>query len=328
MGTPAPLHVWARRALLVSAVGMGGLAVSKLWPHQERSPLSRHSSPLSYVNLGGSLIYYHFGHLIRPLTDPEQAHLDAIKVAAWPRSWRLLVGLVPPQFEYNNLRCAPFEQRKQMAAKEAEQQQQKGRQRSNGSSSAIIPPLKSLYFSHPLGLAAGFDKHAEAIDGLLDMGFASVEIGSVTPLAQEGNPRPRVFRLEEDRAIINRYGFNSHGADAVAARLNRRAQGRELDGAARAPGVLGVNLGKNKTSPDAKEDYQVGIDKLAKYADYLVINVSSPNTPVCSLRCAVGAGAGTVETPDLASRCFCVTGCCSVPHFVPARCFHLSLLLF
>jgi dihydroorotate dehydrogenase len=115
----------------------------------------------------------------------------------------------------------------------------------------------------------------QAIDGLLDMGFGFVEIGSVTPLPQPGNPPPRVFRLEADRAIINRYGFNSHGADVVKARLDYRAvHGEKSDG------IVGVNLGKNKTSEDAVSDYQIGIDKLAKHADYIVVNVSSPNTPV------------------------------------------------
>jgi dihydroorotate dehydrogenase len=128
-------------------------------------------------------------------------------------------------------------------------------------------------------LAAGFDKHAESIDGLFDMGFSSVEIGSVTPLPQEGNPRPRVFRLEEDRAIINRYGFNSDGANRVAQRLQERKE-HQLMAAKPHAGIVGVNLGKNKKTAHAADDYQIGIDKLARYADYLVVNVSSPNTPV------------------------------------------------
>ena len=127
-------------------------------------------------------------------------------------------------------------------------------------------------FANPLGLAAGFDKHAEAMPALLAMGFGFVEVGSVTPRPQLGNPRPRVFRLPEDEAVINRYGFNSDGLEAVARRLSSyRARG--------ASGLVGVNLGKNKDSPDAAEDYALGARKLASYADYLVINVSSPNTP-------------------------------------------------
>lgn len=129
--------------------------------------------------------------------------------------------------------------------------------------------LWGLEFPNPVGLAAGFDKHAEAPDALLALGFGSVEIGSVTPRPQPGNPRPRVFRLPEDGAVINRYGFNSEGIAAVAARLNARPRG----------GVLGVNLGKNKDSADAAEDYAAGAAALARFADYLVINVSSPNTP-------------------------------------------------
>ena len=129
--------------------------------------------------------------------------------------------------------------------------------------------LWGLDFPNPIGLAAGFDKHAEAPDALLGLGFGSVEIGSVTPRPQPGNPRPRVFRLPEDGAVINRYGFNSEGIDAVAARLVRRAR----------RGVLGVNLGKNKETVDAAEDYAAGAAALARFADYLVVNVSSPNTP-------------------------------------------------
>ena len=129
--------------------------------------------------------------------------------------------------------------------------------------------LWGLNFPNPVGLAAGFDKHAEAPDALLGLGFGSVEIGSVTPRPQPGNPRPRVFRLAEDGAVINRYGFNSEGIAAVAARL----AGRERRG------VLGVNLGKNKESADAAADYAAGAAALARFADYLVINVSSPNTP-------------------------------------------------
>ncbi|CAM6051214.1 unnamed protein product [Sphagnum compactum] len=118
-------------------------------------------------------------------------------------------------------------------------------------------------FANPVGLAAGFDKNAEAVEGLLGSGFGFIEVGSVTPVPQEGNPRPRVFRSQEQGAIINRYGFNSEGIVAVAKR----------------PGILGVNLGKNKTSEDAAADYVQGVHTLSQYADYLVINVSSPNTP-------------------------------------------------
>ena len=129
-----------------------------------------------------------------------------------------------------------------------------------------------LDFVNPVGLAAGFDKHAEAIEGLGDMGFGLLEIGSVTPKPQPGNPKPRMFRLSEDRAVINRYGFNSEGHETVEKRLKARS-------AAPRTALLGVNVGKNKTSEDASADYCSGIAALGPYADYLVVNVSSPNTP-------------------------------------------------
>ena len=138
------------------------------------------------------------------------------------------------------------------------------------------PPLGQdlwgLHFPNPIGLAAGFDKDAEAVAPLFGLGFGFVEVGSITPRPQPGNPRPRVFRLPEDGAVINRYGFNSQGLDAAERRL-AALRGRLL------PGPLGVNLGKNKESEDAAADYRVGAQRLGPYADYLVINVSSPNTP-------------------------------------------------
>ena len=126
---------------------------------------------------------------------------------------------------------------------------------------------------NPVGLAAGFDKHGEAVDGLLGIGFGLVEIGSVTPKPQPGNAKPRVFRLPEDRAVINRYGFNSVGHADAAELLRARPA------AAPGAGLLGVNLGKNKTSDDAAADYVAGVRALGGFADYLVVNVSSPNTP-------------------------------------------------
>jgi dihydroorotate dehydrogenase len=127
-----------------------------------------------------------------------------------------------------------------------------------------------LRFPNPVGLAAGFDKHAEAPDALIRLGFGFVEVGSVTPRPQGGNPKPRVFRLDADRAVINRYGFNSEGLEAVARRLAAR-HGRG--------GIVGANLGANKDSPDPVSDYVAGLDRLHGLADYFVINVSSPNTP-------------------------------------------------
>lgn len=126
-----------------------------------------------------------------------------------------------------------------------------------------------LDFPSPIGLAAGFDKNAVAFDGILKLGFGFVEIGTVTPRPQPGNPKPRMFRLERDQAIINRLGFNNDGLEAVAARLAGR----------RGSGIVGVNIGANKDSADRIADYLVGIDRLARSASYLAINVSSPNTP-------------------------------------------------
>ncbi len=123
------------------------------------------------------------------------------------------------------------------------------------------------------------------MDGLLGLGFGFVEVGSITPLPQPGNDKPRVFRLPEARAVINRYGFNSQGLDAAAARLLARRRATDVaaagdaGGAGSPRGLLGVNLGKNKTSPDAGADYAAGVTALGRFADYLVVNVSSPNTP-------------------------------------------------
>ncbi|KAL4713157.1 hypothetical protein ACJJTC_018802 [Scirpophaga incertulas] len=127
--------------------------------------------------------------------------------------------------------------------------------------------------SNPIGIAAGFDKHGDAVIGLRNLGFAIVEIGSVTPVAQEGNSKPRVFRLSEDEAVINRYGFNSEGHNEVYQKLHTINK-TLLD-----KGLLGINLGKNKSTQNACDDYIQGIQKFADIADYFVINVSSPNTP-------------------------------------------------
>jgi dihydroorotate dehydrogenase len=125
-------------------------------------------------------------------------------------------------------------------------------------------------FPNPVGLAAGFDKDARAPDALLRLGFGFVEIGSVTPRPQPGNPPPRLFRLPEDGAVINRFGFNSDGLAAVRQRLASRR---------RRAGIVGANLGKNRDSADAASDYAAGVASLLPLVDYLVVNVSSPNTP-------------------------------------------------
>ena len=126
-------------------------------------------------------------------------------------------------------------------------------------------------FPNPVGLAAGFDKDARVMRHMHGFGFGFVEVGSVTPRPQPGNPRPRIFRLEEDRAVINRLGFNSRGARYVGGRLRRYRR--------RHRGLVGVNLGMNKDSEAPAEDYAGTAAQLVSYADYLVINVSSPNTP-------------------------------------------------
>ncbi len=132
----------------------------------------------------------------------------------------------------------------------------------------LAQDLWGLHFPHPIGLAAGFDKNAEALHGLARQGFGFVEAGTVTPRAQPGNARPRLFRLEEDRAVINRFGFNNEGLAPFVARLQQRPAGL----------VLGANIGKNKDSMDAAEDYQIALKAVAPHADYITVNISSPNT--------------------------------------------------
>lgn len=175
------------------------------------------------------LDYYRFAGPLVRLLDAETAHGLTIRA--------LKLGLVPPQprVEHPSLEVA----------------------------------LWGLRFPNPVGLAAGFDKNAEVPGAMLRQGFGFVEIGSVTPRPQPGNPRPRMFRLVEDRAVINRMGFNNQGLDAVARRMESRAS----------IGIVGANLGKNKDTEDAAADYEKGAARLAPLSDYLVINVSSPNTP-------------------------------------------------
>lgn len=133
----------------------------------------------------------------------------------------------------------------------------------------LATKVAGIAFPNPLGLAAGFDKNAEAPDALLRLGFGFVEVGAVTPRPQPGNERPRVFRLREDGAVINRYGFNNEGLERIAARL-RRCKHR---------GVIGVNLGANKDSDDRIEDFVRGIRGLEGLVDFYTVNISSPNTP-------------------------------------------------
>jgi dihydroorotate dehydrogenase len=172
--------------------------------------------------------FYDFSTPVLRLLDPERAHGFAV--------WALAMGFGP---------------------------------RAKGLDDSILAVrLWGLDFPNPVGLAAGFDKDAAAFDGALRLGFGFVETGTVTPRPQPGNPKPRLFRLPEDKAVINRYGFNSAGLEVSAARLQGRGTG-----------IVGANIGRNKDSEDAEADYVAGARRLAPLSDYLVINVSSPNTP-------------------------------------------------
>jgi len=130
--------------------------------------------------------------------------------------------------------------------------------------------LAGLHFPNPVGIAAGFDKDAEVPDAMLALGFGFSEVGSITPRAQGGNAKPRLFRLAEDRAVINRMGFNNGGGPAALERLRRRFK---------KPGIVGVNIGANKDSPDRVRDYAQMAAMMAPVASYLAVNISSPNTP-------------------------------------------------
>jgi dihydroorotate dehydrogenase len=136
-------------------------------------------------------------------------------------------------------------------------------------SDSLAMEVAGLRFPSPVGLAAGFDKDAEVPDAMLGLGFGFVEVGTVTPLPQTGNPKPRLFRLAEDQAVINRMGFNNAGQVAALERLAKRQR----------RGVVGVNIGANKDSLDRIADYVAGIHAMSGVADYLTINISSPNTP-------------------------------------------------
>jgi len=135
---------------------------------------------------------------------------------------------------------------------------------------ALETEVAGIRFPNPLGMAAGFDKDGEVPDKLLALGFGFAEVGSITPRPQAGNPKPRLFRLVEDRAVINRMGFNNGGSEAAARRLARRAA---------KPGVLGINIGANKDSTDRIADYAEMTRVMAPLATYLAVNISSPNTP-------------------------------------------------
>ncbi|QJB68891.1 quinone-dependent dihydroorotate dehydrogenase [Parasphingorhabdus halotolerans] len=136
----------------------------------------------------------------------------------------------------------------------------------------LATTVAGLTFPNPIGMAPGFDKNGEVPDALIRMGFGYAEVGTLTPLPQAGNPKPRIFRLEKDKAVINRLGFNNQGQEKAAPRLERmrRRMGK---------GILGINIGANKDSDDRIADYVIGTRAMAPLADYLTVNISSPNTP-------------------------------------------------
>ena len=136
------------------------------------------------------------------------------------------------------------------------------------SQSSISTVIFGKTIDNPIGIAAGFDKDAEVYNSLFKLGFGFVEVGTVTPIKQYGNPKPRVFRLEEDQALINRLGFNSSGAEKVYTNISSNLPN----------GLFGINIGPNKESKNRFEDYLVGLRRFHKIADYLTINISSPNT--------------------------------------------------
>jgi dihydroorotate dehydrogenase len=135
---------------------------------------------------------------------------------------------------------------------------------------SLTTSIAGLGFPSPVGLAAGFDKDAEVAAAMLGLGFGFVEVGTITPRPQAGNPKPRLFRLKQDRAVINRMGFNNRGQDDAIERLRKRD---------RSKGVVGVNIGANKDSGDRIRDYVEGVMRMTPVADYLTVNISSPNTP-------------------------------------------------
>ena len=154
--------------------------------------------------------------------------------------------------------------------------------------------LAGLHFPNPLGMAAGFDKDGQVPDAVLGLGFGFTEIGSLTPRPQAGNPKPRLFRLRQDRAVINRMGFNNGGLPAALPRLEKR-KGK--------PGIVGINIGANKDSDDRIADYAIMAEAVAPFASYLAINVSSPNTPgLRALQDPVALGALIDRVQDSAGR--------------------------
>ena len=173
-----------------------------------------------------------------------------------------------------------------------------------GAHGPLAIQVAGLAFPNPVGVAAGFDKDAEVPDALLGLGFGFTEVGSITPLPQAGNSKPRLFRLVEDSAVINRMGFNNGGGAAALARLQARA-GR--------PGIVGVNIGANKDSADRIADYAVMARMMAPVADYLCVNISSPNTPGLRALQDESALTGLLDAVIAARD---EAGCAAVPIFL------------
>jgi dihydroorotate dehydrogenase len=191
-----------------------------------------------------------YASVIRPAffaMDPEHAHEWTIQALAWTSKLPPALALTRSLMAYGDPR--------------------------------LEQTLWGRTFANPVGLAAGMDKEAVAIEAFAALGFSHVEVGTVTGQAQPGNPKPRLFRLKADEAVINRMGFNNTGCDAIAARLRRRYN--PVGGARRPAAVLGINLGKSKVVPleQAADDYEASVRALGNLADYVVVNVSSPNTP-------------------------------------------------
>ena len=257
----AGMSTTSRRLVLLAALASGA-GVAYYLNHRP-DPAHPYKHAFSH-GLGLAKAYTQLAPYLLPYMDPERGHRLAVYFASLPASARYARGLTPATQPHPAPPATPHADLPQLATQ-----------------------LFGLHFTSPLGMAAGFDKNAECIEGLLDMGFGFVEVGSVTPEPQPGNDLPRVFRLNEERAIINRYGFNSDGVERVKQRLEQRRQQLRTEekavtagrGEARRGRVVGINLGKNKTSPSAIADYSRGLRELGQYADYAVINISSPNTP-------------------------------------------------
>lgn len=205
--------------------------------------------------------------LVREFMDAELAHRYTILAA----KWNLTPMEKPRPLMAHEIKNNMYKKKRLLAQERADSKPQ---QTPSSTSTRLESTVWGLSFPSPVGMAAGFDKQAEVMGPLLDMGFGFVEVGGVTPLPQLGNPKPRAFRLTEDRAIINRYGLNSDGAHVVGERL---AKFKHLHNPHRTKGKIGVNLAKNTTSTTSKEDYIQGVQELGNTVDFIVMNVSCPN---------------------------------------------------